>query len=87
MNTPGQKWHEHEKEERQNETLREQLERVDDSPVRECFGVRIKEWDKPSKLYSLCSECVKTIEPPTKRRNEGVSAVRRCDCCNARNVL
>ncbi len=87
MNIQSQKWHAYEKEKRQKEILREQLERVDDSPIRECFAVRIKDWDKPSKLYSLCSECVKTIEPPTKRRNEGVSAVRRCDWCNVRNIL
>ena len=87
MNIHSQKWDEYEKEKRQKEILREQSERVDDSSFRGCFAVRVKDWDKPSKLLSLCAECVKTIEPPTKRRNEGVSAVRRCDWCNARNII
>lgn len=54
-------------------------------PVRECVAVRVKEWNQPSKLLSLCLECVKAIEPPTKRRFEGDSAVRRCDWCEVKN--
>jgi hypothetical protein len=77
---------EYERLERQKAIIKAQRTTHDQSPVRECFGVRVKEWNKPSKLYSLCTECIKAIEPTTKRRNEGVSAVRRCDWCNVRNV-
>ena len=70
--------------ERQKAIIKSQTS-PDNSPIRECSAVRLKDWDAAPKLYSLCSECIKTIEPPTRIRNEGVSAVRRCDWCNARN--
>lgn len=57
-----------------------------ESPGYECFAVYVKEWDKPPKLHSLCTDCINAIEPPTKRRKDGVSFVRRCDWCNAQNI-
>jgi hypothetical protein len=78
---------EHERLERQKAIIESQRKTPDKSPLRECFAVYVKEWNKPSRLYSLCTECINTIEPPTKRRKDGVSFVRRCDWCNARNVL
>jgi hypothetical protein len=71
--------------ERQKAIIKSQKAKLDASPVRECFAVYVKEWNKTSKLYSLFSECIRTIEPPTKRRKDGVSFVRRCDWCNAKN--
>jgi hypothetical protein len=77
---------EYERLERQKAIIESQRNTPDQSPVSECFAVYVKEWDKPSKLYSLCTKCIKIIEPPTKRRKDGVSFVRRCDWCNARNI-
>ncbi len=65
--------------ERQKAVIKSQKATPDQSSVRQCFGVRVKEWNKTSKLYSLCSECIKTIDPPTQCKNKCASAVCRCD--------
>jgi hypothetical protein len=78
---------EFERLERQKAIIESQIKTLDKSPVRECFAVYVKEWDKSSKLCSLCTECINSIEPPTKRRKDGVSFVRRCDWCGARNTV
>jgi hypothetical protein len=77
---------EYERLERQKAIIESQRNTPDQSPVRKCFAVYVKEWNKPSKLYSLCTQCINSIEPPTKRRKDGISFVRRCDWCNACNI-
>ena len=76
-----------EKLERQTAIIRHQRSKTNSEPTKPLYGVRIKEWDKESKLYSLCEDCIHSIEPPTRKLMEGESGTRRCDWCEIKNVI
>ncbi|HEY8562825.1 MAG TPA: hypothetical protein VIL74_20775 [Pyrinomonadaceae bacterium] len=56
-------------------------------PRRPILGVRVSiDWGKTWKLYAICDECCRNIEPPTQRRKEGEAGARTCDWCGAVNA-
>lgn len=53
---------------------------------RPLFGAKISDDHGESwKLYCLCGECVASIEPPRRCRNEGAAGALACDWCGALN--
>ena len=76
-----------EKIERQTAIIRHQRSKTNSEPTKPLYGVRIKEWDKGSKLYSLCEDCIHSIDPPTRKLMEGKSGTRRCDWREIKNVI
>ena len=76
-----------EKLERQKAIIRRQRNKTNSEPTKQLLGVGVKEWDKPSKLYSLCEDCIHSIEPPTRKSMEGESGTKRCDWCEVKNVI
>jgi hypothetical protein len=76
-----------EKLERQKTIISRQRNKTASEPTKHLYGVRVKEWDKESKLYSLCLDCIHSIEPPTRQLVEGESGTRRCDWCEIKNVI
>ncbi len=76
-----------EKLERQKAIISQQRNKTNSEPTKPLYGARVKEWDKESKLYSLCLDCTHSIEPPTRYLTEGESGTRRCDWCEVKNVI
>lgn len=57
-------------------------------PRRTIHGCKIsKDYGETWRLFAICTECEDELEPPTMKKNTGVSGVRTCDWCGAVNVL
>lgn len=58
-------------------------------PVKDCrplFGLRISyDHGKTWSLRALCDECLHSIEPPARAKNEGRAGAVKCDWCGALN--
>jgi hypothetical protein len=72
--------------ERQRKVLAEQY--AAEKPEREIIGVEISaDYGENWKLFALCADCVKEIEPPLQRHKLGAAHSKNCDWCGARNII
>lgn len=66
----------------------ERLERLKGRVHRPIGAVRIsRDYGKNWKLYALCDECEKSIEPPAMKKEEGAAGALNCDWCGALNEM
>lgn len=66
----------------------ERLERLKGRVHRPIGAVRIsRDYGKNWKLYALCDECLKTIEPLAMKKEAGTAGALNCDWCGALNEM